>query len=227
MGASLAWRAWAGCTRPLFAHHRQQHRRLASAVPQCRPSAAVQAIVAHRRQPREHGGLVPVDKPALARHVERALVAEGVVLDHVVDRHARMVVVDVDLREKLERGGSNSNKSWLANQLRVSRAVRRLLVVQALELGSEAPWGLRGSGDVAAAVVGAVVGHPVHAAVVESDIQVVVEKDVRVDSVPSPAAKQHPSRGVDHPAPKQRRLSERPRASQSATADNAAAHVLP
>ena len=147
-----------------------------------------------QRGEKSHCLAVLTDEPAGARNIQRAVVAVAVVFDHVVDRHARVVAVNVDLRGKklLREAGSNSNKSWLANQLRVPRRVRRLRVVQAHELCVEAvPLG---------AVRRAVVGHPAHAAVVEGDVQVVVKEEVRVYPIAPTAAQQHPRRGIDHPA---------------------------
>ena len=58
-------------------------------------------------------------------HVHRPLVAVHVVLDHIVDRDARVVRVDVD-------------ELWVVGR------VRRLRIVDALKLILEAAWALRG-----------------------------------------------------------------------------------
>ena len=77
-------------------------------------------VVAHGAEPTQYCRLIAIDESQCRRRVERVLVAEGVVLNHVVDRNTRVVVVNV-------------------HELRVASGVWWVLVVQFLKRRAEAP----------------------------------------------------------------------------------------
>ena len=142
-------------------------------------SIAHLAVVAHRAHPALYRFLVLVDELRLLGQVQTARMAPHVILDHVIDRNARVVVVYV-------------YEFW------VVRRIRWALVVNGLELGQEAACALcRVLLLISTAIVVAILGHPVLAAVVECNVQVVVDESVRVDPVPPSTAKQHARSRVD------------------------------